>query len=330
MNILVTGIGGGVGQSIVKSLQDTEHTIIGVDSEVLGAGVYAVAKAYKVPYANAPGYIDKLLEICDKEECDMLFPGLDAELLILSENAKMFQDIGTFVVVSSPDVIKICDDKLRTSWFLLEHGFYAPETWSLTDSAVSYLKFPLVLKPMRGGARSKGVYVVRDFAELSYRLATIDMNNYVKQEYIAGDEYTCGSITINGRCSGTIVMRRILRDGDTYKAFVVADQRIHDYVCAVADALKPLGPCNFQLRMKGDQPYIFEINPRCSGTTYCRALAGFNEPLMTVDYFESGSLPTYKIHEATFLRYWSELMVENIRVDTFREWGVLKNYDGRL
>ena len=46
MSILVTGVGGGVGQSIIKSLQGTQHTVIGVDSEALGTGLYAVAKAY--------------------------------------------------------------------------------------------------------------------------------------------------------------------------------------------------------------------------------------------------------------------------------------------
>ena len=104
MNVLVTGVGGGVGQSIIKSLQGTQHTVIGVNSEELGAGLYAVAKAYTVPYANAPDYIERLLYICAREECSLLFPGLDAELSILSRNVDRFKEIGTTPVVSSPNV----------------------------------------------------------------------------------------------------------------------------------------------------------------------------------------------------------------------------------
>ena len=37
-------------------------------------------------------------------------------------------------------------------------------------------------------------------------------------------------------------------------------------------------PLNVQLRVIDGKVYIFEINPRFSGTTAFRALAGFNEP----------------------------------------------------
>ena len=70
----------------------------------------------------------------------------------------------------------------------------------------------------------------------------------------------------DGACAGVIVMRRTLRAGDTYKAFVVRDPTIEAHVMAVADALKPFGACNFQLRLKNGEPYIFEINARCSGS----------------------------------------------------------------
>jgi len=330
MNILVTGVGGGVGQSIIKSLQRTSHTVIGVDSEALGTGLYTVEKAYKVPYANALGYIERLLDICENENCCLLFPGLDAELSILSQNIHRFKELGTTLVVSSPEVIATCDDKLLTSQFLIAHKFNAPMTFLMTDDDFRRLSLPIVLKPRKGGARSKGVFIIFDKRELAYRLSTIDISNYIAQEYLEGDEYTCGSINFGKRCYGTIVMRRILRDGDTYKAFVVTNPDIHAHVKAVAEALRPFGPCNFQLRMKDGEPYIFEINPRCSGTTYCRTLAGFNEPLMTVNYLMYNDIPLYEIEEVTFLRYWKELMVENIHIDTLREWGELINYRGML
>ena len=42
MKVAVTGVGGGVGQSIIKALQDTPHQLVGIDSDLLGAGLYGV------------------------------------------------------------------------------------------------------------------------------------------------------------------------------------------------------------------------------------------------------------------------------------------------
>ena len=64
-NIAVTGVGGGVGQSILKSLEGSGYNIITMDGELLGAGLYASKKAYLIPYANSPNFIETLLEICN-------------------------------------------------------------------------------------------------------------------------------------------------------------------------------------------------------------------------------------------------------------------------
>jgi carbamoyl-phosphate synthase large subunit len=120
-------------------------------------------------------------------------------------------------------------------------------------------------------------------------------------------------------------MRRVLRDGDTYKAFVENNPQLAAHIKTVAEALKPFGACNFQLRMKGGEPYIFEINARHSGTTYSRTLAGFNEPLMIADYLLCGKTPVYRIREISILRYWQELPVENLRIVALQEFGVISN-----
>ena len=91
----------------------------------------------------------------------------------------------------------------------------------------------------------------------------------------------------------------------------------------VANALRPFGPCNFQLRLKGGEPWIFEINARCSGTTYARTLAGFNEPRMVADHVLAGTAPAYEIREITVLRYWNEVPVPSERIEGLRERGWL-------
>jgi carbamoyl-phosphate synthase large subunit len=265
-----------------------------------------------------------LLEICAVENCELILPGLDAELPVLARDAERFRRSGVTAVVSSPEVIGIADDKLATCEFLSAGGFHAPLTLSLGEN-LSQLSFPFVLKPRRGGARSRGVFVVANERELAHRLSGIDPDSYVAQEYIAGDEYTCGSVNFDGRCYGTIVMRRILRDGDTYKAFVEETPSSKHYIQSVAEALKPFGGCNFQFRLKNGEPCIFEINARHSGTTHSRTLAGFNEPLMVADYLLKGRLPEYKVREIGILRYWNELLVEEHRITSLLQTGAVSN-----
>jgi len=323
MSILVTGTGGGVGQSILKSLQHTDYRVIAADGEVLGTGLYTTGKGYVIPYASSPKFIGRLLEICLLEKVRLLFPGLDAELPVLSAHRDEFAEIGVTVVVSDPRVVTICDDKLLTTEFLQQHGFAYPRTWTLSAYPSEEIIFPLILKPKTGGARSHGVRVVKSDADLTKARSELDGTAFVAQELIDGPEYSCGTLTLAGHCVGAITLRRILRDGDTYKAFVERDEMLEDCVTSVANALQPFGPCNFQLRVRNGIPYLFEFNGRCSGTTYCRTLAGFNEPKMMADFVHKGVEPSFIIRPITILRYWKELVVENDLVAACERDGVV-------
>ncbi|HKS17374.1 MAG TPA: ATP-grasp domain-containing protein, partial [Planctomycetota bacterium] len=290
----------------------------------------AVDRGRLVPGSRDPLYIDRLIEIAVGENARFLFAGLDMELPIFARAAERFRAAGITPIISSPAVIDLADDKLETVRFLQRHDLPAPRTLDLGVEDPRALAFPLVLKPRRGGSRSQGVHAIHTEEELRYRLDRIDRSNYVAQEFIAGDEFTCGTITFGGRCHGAIAMRRTLRDGDTHKAFVVRDPAIESLVATAAQLLDPFGPCNFQLRVRDGRPYIFDINPRCSGTTYCRALAGFNEPAMTLAYLEHGTLPAFEIRPISVFRYWKEVVVENPDVEETRRTGEVRGTDLRL
>lgn len=320
-NIAITGVGGGVGQSILKSLADTNYNLVALDGELLGVGLYATDTAYLIPYAKDSNYINKLLEICKTEKIALLFPGLDAELMPLSLNVEAFKAIGTTVVVSRPDVIEISDDKQKTFDELIKAGINVPFTASANGFIPAEKDYPLILKQKVGGARSKNVYVIKNSSEWNITLEKIgeNLSDFIVMEYIEGDEYTCGTINLDNSCKGVIVMKRILRDGDTHKCFTEKNEIIEKEVRLVVETIKPFGACNVQLRIKNNKPYVFEINARCSGTTAARTLSGFNEPKMIADYLLKGTEPEYEIKEQTILRYWKELVVENNEVSNLKE-----------
>lgn len=321
-NIAVTGVGGGVGQSVLKSLENSGYNVIALDGEFLAAGLYASSKSYLIPYASSPDYINSLLEICKKEKIDLLFPGLDAELMPLSLNSEAFKAIGTTVLVSRPEVIEISDNKQETYDKLIALGVVVPFTFPMEDFVPKESDFPLIIKQKVGGARSKNIFLTKTHEdwELAKNKIAGQFSDYIVMEYIEGDEYTCGSINLDDACKGVIVMRRILRDGDTHKCFSINEPVIENAVRKVVEAIKPFGACNVQLRMKNNIPYIFEINARCSGTTGARTLCGFNEPKMIADYLLKNIEPVYTIKEVTILRYWKELVVRNSDVQDLKKY----------
>lgn len=330
MKVAVTAVGGGVGQSIVKALQKTEYLVVGINSEVLGTGLYATKRSYLGPYAADAKFADRLLEICLKEKVQVLFPGIDAELTPLSNSVERFKGEGIVPVVSDKNVLGVVGDKFETSKFLENNNFPHPQTYKLSDYKFE-LDFPVVLKPQKDGHRSIGQLKVNNRKEFDWYTLQVDPKNYVVQEFIEGEEYTCGTVTLEGSCVGIIIMKRELRDGDTIRAFVVKDEKLVTFLTEVINTLKPFGACNVQLKVRDKIPYIFEFNARCSGTTACRALAGFNEPQMICDYIFKGiKNPSYHINEIAILRYWKELVVSYDKINKMRSTGFIRNHPVEL
>jgi len=332
MNIAITSVGGGVGQSILKSLDYSDYDIVTLDGESLAAGLYASKKSYLVPYSNKENYIPKLLEICEKENILLLFPGSDPELIPLSLNRHLFEEIGTTVVVSRPEVITLSDDKQQTYDQLIKAGINVPFTALAENFVPTKESYPFILKQKVGGSRSKNVYTINNRIEWEDTLNRIgdEISDFIVMDYIEGDEYTCGTINLNDSCKGVIVMRRILRDGDTHKCFTVKNDVIEAEVRKIVEAIKPFGACNIQLRLRNNKPYVFEINARCSGTTAARTLSGFNEPKMIADFLLKGIEPKYSIKEQTILRYWKELVVDNEVISELKKLKVIEKPSNKL
>ncbi len=306
ISVAVTAVGGGVGQSILKSLQATDYRSVGIDPSNQSAGLYMTDAAYLGQNHDDPRFIERLIEICQAEDCKYLFSGFDAELAALSRHVKSFRDEGIIPIVSTPEVIRLGDSKAALVDFLKTNGFpYIPTATNYLD--LRDLKGPYIVKP-DGGCRSRGV--VRFSSIVDIERNEIDLRPYgsIAQEYIEGDEYTCGTISFGGDVKGVIAMVRDLRDGDTYKARVDQNPIVVEFARDLISTLKPFGPCNVQLRLRDGVPYVLEINVRCSGTTAARTLAGFNEPEMVLNYLEG--LPVeHNIEPIEILRYWNEMVV---------------------
>ena len=313
IKILITGAGSLLGQEIYQSLQRTSllsDLFIGfADPSPLAAGLHWADASHFLPMASCDDYIEKLISVIHSNSYEYLIPGTDVELpKIALFRSQIESRTGCQVIVSSPSVIDIANDKFLTFSFLQSNGFSPPQSWtkdSLELEDLSHLPFPLIVKP-RNGARSIGVLQVNCIDHLQDAILSTD--NPIIQECIGSPdaEYTAGSFTFKGKCLATILLRRTLKDGNTWTAQVVNDTTLQSVISSISETLNPNGPCNFQFRLDScGYPRVFEINARFSGTTYMRSLSGFDEVAWSLLCARDGCLPfdlPHSFNELMFMR----------------------------
>lgn len=317
MKVLITSAGALLGQGIIRSLQQSsikDMQIVACDPDPYSPGLYWNKGSRLLPYSKDPYFIDKFSDLLNEEKPDAVCVGTDPELSLLAANKeKLETTYKTKIIVSSPEVVKIADDKYLTYKFMKDNGFSPPDSRlpGEEQELVAIYGFPLVVKP-RIGARSVGFNLVKNQNELALAIASVP--NPVIQEYVStkNDEYTAGSIYFDGECKATIIMRRELRDGNTFKAYVDKYPELNKQVKDMCNALKPFGPANFQFRLKDGIAKVFEINSRFSGTTPLRMHAGFNELDMILKYLFYGEpIIQPDVPKITIMRHWTETVIKD-------------------
>ncbi len=317
----ITGTGSVVGQAIIKSALNSRLAgnieLVGFDYFNETVGSYWVAKQFILPdflkkEVKAEAWLEKIIEHIGSEEIKLLFVGIDFELKLFARYREVIESqTQCKVLVSGPNVIKTADDKYLTYKFLKENNLYYLDTFLPNELSGDGINFPCVLKP-RCGWGGRGVFVVRDMAELREKLSEIDEPIIQTLAGITEDEYTCGVIYVDGKVEEAIALRRDLKNGDTIAASFSENtpRIIYDYVYEISSKLKPFGVCNYQLRLdKEGIPRVFEINARHSGTTYIRSLFGFNEVEYLMAYFLGFEVKKFKLREGIVKRYYDEMFI---------------------
>jgi carbamoyl-phosphate synthase large subunit len=339
LNVLVLGVGGNVSQGILKALAlgKLSCRVIGACVNSLSFGLYTVDKAYISPPARDPAFTDWLIRVCRAEQVHAILSGVEPVLTVLADQAaKIHAETGALSIVSTAKCLAIGNDKLLTSQWLKDNAFPYPETADSADSErveelVRTCGYPLIAKP-RWGKGAHGVFQLVSDEELQ---SARRRQGYVIQEYL-GDphqEYTVGCFSDReSKVRGAMVMRRDLLEGTTYRAEAGHFPEVSEQATRIAEALKPMGPCNIQMRLHQGRAVCFEINVRFSGTAPIRARLGFNDVEATLRHYALGEpaadLPV--ITKGTALRYWNEMYISEearTRLDERGELDQPKTYE---
>ena len=331
MKVAVTGVGGGVGQSIMKALSiaSLPVQVCPVDVQPLSAGLYLGHEAGVLPRPEAPGALEVWERWLVAHGITALIPGSDHDLLSLAAVRDDWAERGVCqVLVSDLELVRACRDKAVTCQRLAAAGLPAPRSaWDLSPEAARAWAaengYPVVLKP-RDGFASRGVQVLQDEEELQFYYRRTP--NPLLQEYLpqAVEEFTCAVFVDSaGEPVGTFMARRDLSSGATYRAEVNFWPEIHALLLDLGRALRPRGPINVQLRLTERGPVPFELNIRCSGTAAIRAHFGYNEPEMLLRHYVLGERLTPPQPRTGYaFRYWNEVFLEGVERAELMNGGV--------
>lgn len=267
IRILFTGVG-----RRIELIQAFRNAALALHKElqIYGADMAGTAPALaycdhtrKTPAMKDPGYIDDLLQICINDHIDLVIPTIDIDLLVLSENVGRFEDVGTRVLISSPDMIRICRDKNNTSQFFLDCGLCAPI--SVNDWTQYNCGYPAFIKP-KDGSSSINAFRVENREELE--IHAVQINDYIVQPFVFGREYTIDVFCDwEGKPVSIVPRERLqVRAGEVLKTQICMDQTMINEAKALCNAFKPIGPMTVQLiRDESGKDWFIEINPRYGG-----------------------------------------------------------------
>jgi carbamoyl-phosphate synthase large subunit len=325
-NVLVTAVGGIIGQGIIKCLRlANQHLpendpkrfrIIGSDMSPLAPGIYRCDHGYIVPPADSNTYTNRLIEICNKEQIKAIFVASDEELLRVAQSKnKIEKACQAKVIVSPSTAISIARDKWKMHQFCKEKHLRHAST-ALPDQSNEFIKefgFPIVVKP-REGYGSVHFYITQNNAEVDHAMGAITNAGWhpILQEYLPGDEFTVG-VTVEStgdKIMSSIAAKKMLKHGQTYKAFIDDFTTIRRHAEQCALKMRPVGPINIQSKVVKDQPVIFEVNLRFSASCAMRAVAGINEPNIVYRNMVFNERPeNVNRQKLVCMRYWNELYV---------------------
>lgn len=301
IKILFTGVG-----RRIELLQAFRNAALVLNKElkIYGADMAGTAPALaycdyvrRVGAMKNSGYIDDLVEICKNDCIDLVIPTIDTDLLVLSEHKELFEQVGTKVMISAPEKIRICRDKNNTSQFFEDCGLHAP--MPVNDWHEYKAGYPAFIKP-KDGSSSINAFKVENEDELEVYASQVE--DYIVQPFIRGKEYTIDIFCDWEGVPISIVPRERVqvRAGEVLKAKIELNRTMIEESKKLCAAFKPCGPMTVQLiRDEAGIDWFIEINPRFGGGAPLSMKAGARSAESILKFIDNEALEEQPIADGS-------------------------------
>ena len=245
-------------------------TIVATDANTLGPAIYDADKYYIVPPITEPGYIDKILEICKKEQIKGVLSLIDPELSLLAANEEKFKSVGTTVIGSSYDLCEMALDKMQMYEWLKNHGYNCARSWMDKDEFykavdAGEIAYPVFVKPYRGSA---SISISKVYDKETVDLLFAHEDDLMIQEFLSGQEIGADVYIdlISGEVVSIFTKKKIkMRAGETDKAVSFKDEKLFRLIERFVNEAGYRGQIDIDIFEINGQYYISEVNPRFGG-----------------------------------------------------------------
>ena len=297
-NILITAIGSFSADIVIKKLHQNECFVVGTDiyPREWIVDAFNVDKFYTVPMAiESEKYITCLLEICEKNKIDFVFPLTDPEIDILNEYRNRFEQISVQICMSDHETICLCRNKQKTEYFLRSANectlINSYDIKTLESESVSY---PIVCKPIHGRS-SQGLKIFDNARNFSDFYSQIDSNTYLFQPYIAGNIITVDVIRDHYNNCYAVARRELIRTpvGAGISIQIIRNELLEGQCKKIAELMNITGCVNFEFIESADHIYYFmECNPRFSGGIEFSIISGYDFVTNHLNCFRNKEIET--------------------------------------
>jgi carbamoyl-phosphate synthase large subunit len=280
--IWVTGIGGNVGQGILRNLRNNfpNFRLIGTNVNTVSAGNFWCDEVVQLPYAWDPDFHRQCIALAKKYDVDLILPSTDFEVYYLSLITK---DLPRIVGCPSEEA-SVFLDKMKTFEAFQKWDIAFAKSFEVNQFEGQVSRY--LAKPKMGRGSRGLLFQPSDWKDLG--------SDYMIQEWAEGTEITTAFyVTQERKVHGQITMKRSLHNGTTMECEVTKDY--DDLVVPIIEKMNRyfhlVGSLNVQSIVTKDGIVPFEINARISGTNSVRSQFGFDDVQYLVSEYLLNEVP---------------------------------------
>ena len=321
MNILI--LSAGTRNKVVQYFKEAvgdDGKVIATDCSNLAPAVYEADSFYLVPRITAPGYLEKILDICRNERVDGVFSLIDPELSLLAKEREKFLAVGTTPVISPYDLVESCFDKYKMFQLLQEMNIptgkcYVKKEDFYQDLKEGKISYPVFVKPVRGSA-SLNINKVSSDSEIEVLFHLYD--DLMIQEFMDGQEYGADVYIdmLSGKCTSIFLKRKIkMRAGETDKSVSVKVSELFELIQNFVEKCGFCGMIDIDIFEINGTFYISEVNPRFGGGYPHAYACGVNMPRQVVNNLRGNINPVAigKYEEGICMMKYNEIAIKDFR-----------------
>lgn len=303
INIGISSIGSGVGQSVINSIRLSNLPIktFGFGTNALAYGLYECDESVTSLSFYDSNYIEDTIQKCLDNNIVLYIPGHDDDAHICSKNLEKFENKGIKVIVAGENLLNICRDKELMSNELNKISNVFVRSFDKNGFLLALekneIQLPVIAKP-RDGFASRGIEIINYkedivkitenhiIQELAIPNSQAPERDYYLKQLKKGINPQVSEVSIQlvadekGEIMGKMISYNKLNNGVPIEIIPFEDEYVWNEVDKLYPKLKELGlkgPFNLQGRLTDTGLKLFELNARFTGITGLRAFMGFNE-----------------------------------------------------